>query len=288
MLLIGVWSLSACQPIQPVATETSNAAAPQIPEVTIEVNDSEFNIPADFPGGIVAVTVQNNSGKQLDVSLSRLREGTSVAEAQELGQDFMNNMVPILQKVSFMASFNPVLPGESRQAILDFKTGEFIIDATDHSEGPPIPGAKYIYGVIKTDEIVSTIEPQANVTVEMQDFAFVMPDEIKAGEQLWQFNNQGKQWHMALIVKPSPGVSREEIMAALQAEGEPSGPPPFEVIGDVGVPPISEGERVWMAFELQPGEYLVICPLPDVEAMIEGREPMSHLQQGMHRVLTVK
>ncbi len=215
LLFIAACGLSACQPIQPVPTEASNAAAQQIPEVTIEVNDSEFTIPADFPGGIVAVTVQNNSDTPLDVGFARLREGTTMAELEELNKDAMSNLVPLLQKASFMASFNPVLPGESRSAIIDFKTGEFIIDATEHAEEAPLPDAAHIYGVFKATGIVGTMEPQADVTVEMQDFTFIMPDEIEAGELLWQFNNQGEQWHMALLLKPNPGVSMEEVIEAV-------------------------------------------------------------------------
>ena len=286
IMLISVWSMSACQPIQPVQPVATEAQ--QIPEVLIEVNDTEFTIPADFPGGIVAVTVQNNSDTELDVSFARLREGTSMAEIQELAEDFMSNLIPILEKTGVMASFNPVPAGESREIIIDFKTGEFLLDATEHTEEDPLPGAAHIYGSFTADEIVGTVEPQADVTVEMRDFTFIMPDEIKAGELLWQFNNQGEQWHMALMLKPTPGVSMEVMIEAMLQEGEPSGPPPFEFVADVGVPPISEGERAWLSFELEPGEYLVICPIPDVAAMAAGEEPMAHVEKGMHRVLTVK
>jgi hypothetical protein len=288
VLLIGMLSLTACQPVHPVASETSNGAAQQIPEVTIEVNDSAINIPADFPGGIVAVTVHNNTSAPLDVGFTRMREGTTIAEIEELSKDFMGNLVPLLQKASFMLSFNPVPAGESKQAIMDFKAGQYLVDATAHSEEMPAADAARVFAEFNVDKIAGTTEPQADVKVEMQDFAYVMPDEIKTGELLWEFQNQGQQWHMALFVKPKPGVSMDEVIAALQTEGEPSGPLPFEFVEDAGVPPISEGERVWVKFDLSPGEYLVLCPIPDVTTMTAGGQPMSHFQHGMQHLLTVK
>jgi hypothetical protein len=287
LLFISGVSLAACQPIQPGAAMTNEAADLPIPEVLIEVNDTEFTIPTDFPGGIVRVTVQNNSSKDLDIGFARVREGSSSAEILALNQDFMNNLVPLLQKASIMMSFNPVPAGASQQAILDFKTGEFIVDATEHVEAEPDPNAAHIYGTFKADRLVGTTEPQADVKVTMQDFAFVMPDAIEAGKQLWEFTNQGNQWHMLFFVKPTPGVDMEALTAALLAEGEPAGPPPFEVVPHVGIAPISEGERVWLEFALPPGEYLVGCPIPDVASLTSGGPPVSHLQHGMHRQVTV-
>jgi hypothetical protein len=46
--------------------------------------------------------------------------------------------------------------------------------------------------------------------------------------------------------------------------------------------PVSQGERAWATFNLEPGEYTVICGLPDLVG--EGH---SHLELGMVRSLTV-
>jgi hypothetical protein len=285
LLLIGVIVLTACQPIQPPA---ANTAAPTIPEVTIEVNDTEFIIPDNFPGGIVRVTIQNTGSKDLDVGISRIREGTDVEELKELGQNIPDNLFAILQQLGIMVSFNPVPAGGSEVAILDFRTGQFIADASEHVEGEPPPGLLRYYGVFTADEIVGTVEPQTDVLVEMNDFAFIMPDEIRAGTQMWQYQNTGKQWHMQALIKPNPDVTLEEIMAVMMSEGEPAGPPPFEFVSNVGLAPIGEGERLWLEFDLPAGEYLVFCPIPDVAAMMKGEPPMSHMAHGMHRLLTVK
>jgi hypothetical protein len=217
-----------------------------------------------------------------------VREGSSVDEIQALNADFEANMVPLLQMVSSMVSFNPVPAGAVQTAIVDFRTGEFIVDAIEHSGEIALPGQMHIYGNFKAEKLVGTTEPQADVQVELHDFTFVMPDEIRAGNLLWEYHNLGAQWHMQFFLKPGPGATTDAVMAALMTEEEPSGPPPFEFVSNAGIAPIGEGERVWLEFALEPGAYVVGCPVPDLTAFTSGAAPISHLAHGMHRILTVK
>jgi hypothetical protein len=67
-----------------------------------------------------------------------------------------------------------------------------------------------------------------------------------------------------------------------------SGPPPFEIIENAGTPPIGAGERVWIETTLEPGEYLVGCPIPDIASLAAGGAPTSHFAHGMVHTLTVE
>lgn len=53
-------------------------------------------------------------------------------------------------------------------------------------------------------------------------------------------------------------------------------------------PAAETGERVWMEFDLEPDDYELVCPLPDVVAMMEGGAPLSHLLHGMRHTFTVR
>ena len=106
---------------------------------------------------------------------------------------------------------------------------------------PSIPrgrrsGASYLVSSFTAKELVGTVEPQADVVVELHDFAYVMPDEIKAGEQLWEVKNEGDQFHMMALLKPNPGVTLDDLKAAFAAmeRGELTGPPPFEFVSTGG------------------------------------------------------
>ena len=71
----------------------------------------------------------------------------SVEQVKELAQNMIDNLPTLLQLVSMMPSFNPVRAGESQQVIIDFKTGQFLLDASEHVEEgtpatlPPLPAA---------------------------------------------------------------------------------------------------------------------------------------------------
>ena len=281
--------LAGCTGSQPVTAPTAVPEEPtaEIPAVTIEVNDDGFVIPDDFPGGIVEVTVQNTGSKDMDVSLARVRDGASVDEIKALFADQEANLIPLLQLASAMPSFNPVVAGGSEHAIIDFRTGHFLVAANEHVEEMAPPGTEYLFGEFTADELVGTVEPQADVTVDMHDFAYTMPDSITAGEHLWEFANTGQQWHMLLVLKLAPDATMEDVMNAFTAEGEPAGPPPFEIVNGAGLAPISEGERVWLEFSLEPGSYVVACPIPDLVAMMNGEPPLPHMMKGMIQQLTV-
>lgn len=282
LLLLALLGLAGCQPVQA-------PAAAAIPEFTITVSDDAVSVPEVVPGGIVQVTIENDSSIAMDIGIGRVLEGSTAEEVIALAQGGEETFIPLLTKASFLLSFNPIEAGDAESAIMDLRTGQFIVDATEHVEGAPVAGAPHLNAVFTANEIVGTVEPQAGVTVDMADFAYAMPDEIPAGPQLWEFNNNGDQWHMMFVVSLAEGAGAEDVMAYLGDPAmAPAGPPPFEFAPDAGIPPIGAGERVWLEFSLAPGEYLVGCPIPDVAAIFAGEPPLSHMEHGMMKMIEVK
>lgn len=279
LLLLSAFALSACQPVQ-------SPAASAIPEFTVDVSDDAVTVPEVVPGGIVRVTVKNSSSRSLDIGLGRVLEGSTPEEVIALAQGGEESFIPLLTKASFLPSFSPIEAGAEKPAYMDLRTGQFIVDATEHVEGMPVTGAPHLNAVFVANEIVGTTEPAADVVVDMVDFAYVMPDEIKAGPQRWEFKNDGEQWHMLFVVSLAEGATAEDVLAAL-GESEPAGPPSFEFVADTGTAPIGAGERIWLDFDLASGEYLVGCPLPDVAAMMGGDAPLSHMEHGMMKMVEV-
>lgn len=279
LLLFGALMFSACQPVQPPAVS-------DIPEFTVSVSDDAVTVPEVVPGGIVRMTVRNNSSRPLDIGIGRVLEGSTAEEVIALAQGGEEAFVPLLTKASFLPSFNPIASGAAKSAIMDLRTGEFIVDATEHVEGMPVTGAPHLNAVFTANQILGTTEPAADVVVDMVDFAYVMPDELKAGPQRWEFKNDGDQWHMMFVVSLADGATAEDVLAAL-SQSEPSGPPPFDFVADAGTTPIGAGERIWLDFDLPPGQYLLGCPLPDLTGLMAGEAPMSHMKHGMMKMVEV-
>lgn len=281
LLLLVLLSLSACQPVQA-------PAAFAIPEFTIAVSDDAVSVPEVVPGGIVRVTIQNNSSIPMDIGLARVLEGSTPEEVIALAQGGEETFIPLLTKASFLGSFNPVDPGSERWTYIDLRTGVFVVDAAEHVEGAPMADVPHLNASFTANEIVGTTEPAADVVVDMVDFAYTMPDEIPAGSQLWEYTNSGEQWHMMFVVDLAEGAGVEDVMAFMGDPAmAPAGPPPFEIVPHAGIPPIGVGERAWLEFGLAPGEYLVACPVPDVTAIFAGEMPLSHMEHGMVKMITV-
>jgi hypothetical protein len=70
--------------------------------------------------------------------------------------------------------------------------------------------------------------PTTDVEVELQDFSFVMPDEIAAGKQTWHIVNQGDQWHHLMIWQRNEGVTHEQLIEGMLSAQPSSGPPPMQ------------------------------------------------------------
>lgn len=289
LLLLAALSLSACAPVQRLRPAPApEAASAEMPAFTVEVTDDAVTVPDVVPGGIVRVTIKNSSSIPMDIGLARVLEGSTPEEVIALAQGGEEAIIPLTTKASFLPSFNPVDPGSENWAYVDLRTGVFVVDATEHVEGMPVAGAPHLNAVFRAEEIVGTTEPAADVTVDMADFAYTMPDEIQAGPQLWEYTNNGGQWHMMFVVSLAEGAGAEDVMAFLGDPAlAPAGPPPFEFAPDAGIAPIGAGERVWLETSLAPGEYLVGCPIPDVEAIFAGEPPLSHIEHGMVKMITV-
>jgi hypothetical protein len=118
--------------------------------------------------------------------------------------------------------------------------------------------------------------PTAEMTVDMVDFAFEMPTmEVASGPQIWEIPNVGEQIHELVVLQLQPGVTFDQVMAMLNpgaatpaagAEASPAAmemAPPFQAVG--GVAPMHPSYANWAVLDLQPGEYVAICFVPDPE-----------------------
>ena len=118
-------------------------------------------------------------------------------------------------------------------------------------------------------------KPVADVQVEMVDFSFKMPDQIKAGPHTWQITNSGSQWHTMWIWKLNDGVTEEQFMNWFMGDdhSNPLGTSVFDSS------PSTPGMTAWTTLDFTAGNYLVLCPLPD----FSDNPPMPHAAKGMVR-----
>lgn len=144
--------------------------------------------------------------------------------------------------------------------------------------GPP-PPSSYATLDLEVTAGEGAEAPEADVVVQMVEFAFAFPGDMPAGEQLWEVVNRGQQLHHMVLMRIREGFTLEDVMAFAETfEGED----PTEPVGYVHI--ISPGVSNFVSFDLTPGGYLAICFIPDHGG---GGDGAPHFQHGMMQTFTV-
>ncbi|MCO6452240.1 MAG: hypothetical protein J5I90_15770 [Caldilineales bacterium] len=262
--------LVACAP--PVLETPTPAAmpAPEIPTINVEITADGINVPAEVPSGIVAFTLQN-SGPEGSFDIARLNEGVTTDQLNEALASGDDLAALALVSLNGGASGNV-----DNKVIYDLAPGSYVAVSFPNA-GPPIVVQPFTSG-----EDSGAAAPTADITVQLVDFQFALPNEIKAGQNVWQIENKGGQWHEMGILKLNEGSTVDDLIAWIESQSSdtPSGPPPFEDVAFWS--PMAVGNTAWVTWDIPAGEYTVICFLPD---LVGDGSP--HFAHGMVRTLTV-
>ncbi len=148
-----------------------------------------------------------------------------------------------------------------------------------------------------------TTAPTAETTVDLVDFAFDgLPANLSSGQHVWEVTNTGKQPHEMIVEQLSPGVTADAAYQMLTSEAapppatpgaaapaaspgaaapaaSPAGGPPFVAVA--GAAPMDPGNTVWPVLDLEAGDYVTVCFIPDPET---GKP---HLMLGMYADFSV-
>lgn len=234
------------------------AKARQAAKVTIKAHDYSFEAPTQIEAGLVSITLENEGQEPHHVQLARLNDGVSPDQFQTALQQ---NPEAVLVLVTWAGGPGVVDFGGSQEVIVELTAGNYMLLCFIPSpDGVPHLAKGMVASLEVVDKSAQTGEqpPKADATVKMDDFAFILPSEIKAGPQVWQIDNHGQQPHEIGLIKLAEGKTMEDVGAFMAA---PNGPPPFSDVG--GLQAIDPGESGWVNLNLTPGEYVALCHIPD-------------------------
>lgn len=113
------------------------------------------------------------------------------------------------------------------------------------------------------------------VKVVAREYKYQMPDTLPAGPTLFRFVDDGKLLHHMTIIKLEQGKSLTDFTSL------PPGPLPAWAVF-VGGPntPMPHGGQTEAIVDLSPGNYAVVCVIPDADGK-------PHMMKGMVKALTV-
>jgi len=247
-----------------------------IPQIVIKATDYAFDAPAQVNAGLISVRLENNGQELHQAQIARLQDGKTMADLQAALAQGEQAAIALLE---FVGGPSVLDPGKSQEVVLDLKAGNYVLLCFIASaDGVP----HLAKGMVKPIQVTATGQsgaqaPRADASIVLKDFGFEMPAEVKAGKQTWEIKNAGPQLHEMVIFKLAPGKTMDDVGAFFQS---PAGPPPFEAVG--GMQALSVGKSAWLVLDLQPGNYIALCNVPDPAS---GK---AHAELGMIMPFTIK
>jgi hypothetical protein len=255
---------------QPVADTT--AGMPNV--VTVIASDFRFQAPAEIPAGITTFKLVNNGPSLHHIQLVKL-EGGKTAD------DFLAALKaggPPPQWATEAGGPNPPEAGSATSATVALEAGNYVMLCfIPSADGIP----HMMKGMVKPLTVTGSAragaaEPAADLVMKLVDFGFELSQPLKAGRQTIRVENTGAQPHEVAIVRLEPGKQPADFFKWGE---KPAGPAPGKVFG--GVSGIRPGSRAFAEVDLPPGDYALICFVPDTK---NGKP---HFMEGMVKQLKI-
>ena len=256
------------------ATPASTATAAAPSTVTVIATDYRFDGPAELPAGLTTFQLVNRGPAIHHLQLVRLGEGKTF-------DDFMAALKaggPPPKWASMEGGPNPSELGDTSRTTVRLEPGNYaMLCFVPDPDGVPHVAKGMVRPLTVTGGSgPAAAEPQADVVMKLVDYDFELSKPIPAGRHTIRVDNAGPQEHEVVIVKLDSG--KEAIDFAVWGE-KMVGKPPGTLHG--GVSGIMPGGKAFLDVDLAPGEYGLICFVPD------SKDGKGHYRHGMAKKVTV-
>jgi uncharacterized cupredoxin-like copper-binding protein len=234
--------------------------------VTVTATDYAFDLPAQVPAGMVTIHLTNNGKEFHQVQVIRLEDGKTVADFGEA----MKHPGPPPTWVKFLGGPNAASPGGSVEGSVVLEPGSYaVLCFIPSSDMVP----HVMKGMIHPFEVTASPGAGNQLTGEtdtltVTDYAFTQSSQLKPGHHVILVKNDGAQVHEVVLVKLPPGVKIEDV--GKWGDTMKGAPPGLPFAGVTGLEP---GASATFVADLSPGEYGLICFLPDSK---DGKPHWTH------------
>lgn len=263
---------AACTSNEKSAAGSSAASAVTPPVVTVHAKDFAFDAPAEITAGVTTFHLVNDGPSLHHMQIVRLDSGKTIDDLTAA----MKKPGPPPAWAAFITGPNAPMPGGESNATFDIQPGNYAVLCLVDVPGNVPHFAK---GMIRA----LTVKPAApgaavaampvpDVTINLQDYAFTLSTPIVAGKHVFSVKTMPGQPHEVEIFKLANGKSPDDLFTWMG--GKMDTPPPLEAVL-AGVAATSTGTDVRFSADFTPGDYVMVCFLPD------GKDGKPHFTKGM-------
>jgi uncharacterized cupredoxin-like copper-binding protein len=253
----------------------STITAAALNEVTIRTKDYVFyDMPDTVLAGATNIRLVNDGPELHHVQMIRLEEGKTI-------QDLMDAMKagpgPMPAWAVDVGGPNTPAPGESTAAVVDLEAGNYVLICFIPSkDGMP----HLMKGMIRPLTVVPNSKaaplPKADLVLTLNDYSFDFDKPLTAGKHTIRVENAAAQSHEVVLVQIAPGKTVADVLKWLEKQ---EGPPPGKPLG--GTTGFAQGEVNLITHDFTPGEYGLICFIPD------AKDGKPHFMHGMVKQFTI-
>ena len=237
------------------STAVAKATAPNV--VVVKTSDYAFDAPDTVRAGLTTLRLVTNPGQEMhQVGLIRLDSGKTAADLFNA----MKSPGPMPKWAIEVAGVNPPAPGQTAEATLNLAAGNYLLVCFVPSPDGVPHVAKGMSRPLVVAGTAAAAPLPGDVEIKLTDYAFGLSKPLTAGQHVIRVVNDGQQSHEVMVIRLAPGKTAAQVAAWVE---KMEGPPPGEPLS--GVAGLGVGQSASFPLTLTPGEYGLICFIPDAK-----------------------
>jgi hypothetical protein len=220
-------------------------------------HEYQFDLPDEVAPGPTRVSLANEGAEAHHAQLFRLGDGQTV---EDLTAALADGGPPAALEVGeYVGGTALVAPGETSdaEAVVELEPGNYVfLCLVEAPDGQPHVAHGMLHPFTVDGSAESPPAPDADVSVQLVDYGFELPDTIDGDALLEITNAAAAEPHEMEVARLDDGATIDDVASALQ---DGTDVPATPVGGLQGILP---GASQLLQLDLEPGRYVVVCEVP--------------------------
>jgi hypothetical protein len=260
-------------PLRAAAKAINSPPVARARVVRVSGEDFKFDAPDVIPAGLTEFRFLNKGPAIHHMQVLRLTGGKTVDDLRAA----LAHPGPLPAWIKEVGGPNAPSPGLESNATMMLEAGNYALICFVDLGGPPHFMKGMLKGLrVEPSKVAVAATPKADITATLVDYSFKLSSPIRAGNHTIRVHNTAAQHHEIELVQLAPGVSAGDFMKWIE---KMEGPPPGKALG--GISGIAPGMSEYFTADFTPGNYALICFLPD------AKDGKPHFAHGMIQQITV-
>jgi hypothetical protein len=239
-----------------VSAQDSKLAKEGLPELHVVVTDDGMQAPTDAKAGPTYVTLDNQSSDEVDVQFVVLPEGTTLDQIQAQS-DNSTGFGDWFYDTTF-AGGPYAAAGQQATAVVNLTEGDWYI-VNSQALDTEMPASLKVSG---GKDAAKSGDVKSDVKINFKDNKLDFPDEVTAGDQVWEVKNEDDTPHFIYLVWSPTEVSTDDVLMVM---GLGTATPTMDDYTKLaGIVPVgsfillSKDQIFWNELNLNPGYYVAL------------------------------